>query len=70
MLVNNSIIIDANCRNNIIVPLIKIDQDKPDLELPCSIVQIIPRKIYNLKPTQSSTVYDLPDDINILKKIE
>ena len=63
MLANNSIIIDANCRKNIIVPLIKVDHSKPDLELPCSLVQMIPREIYNLKAIESSTKYDLPDDI-------
>ena len=35
------------------VPLIKIDPDAPDLELPCRLMQLIPRKWYNFMPEET-----------------
>ena len=52
MLANNIHIIDASYRGNIVVGLIKVDKTKPDLELPCNFIQIIPRPIRYLTPIQ------------------
>ncbi len=52
ILANNIGIIDRTYQGNIIVPLIKLDITKPDLELPCRLVQIIPRKIEHLIPME------------------
>jgi deoxyuridine 5'-triphosphate nucleotidohydrolase len=49
MLANNVGIIDRSYRGTIKVPLIKLNKDKPDLVLPCRLVQIIPRKIQHLQ---------------------
>jgi dUTPase len=53
MLANNIGIIDQSYRGNIIVPLIKIDSQFPNLELPVRLVQIIPRYIEHLIPIES-----------------
>ncbi|OJJ21036.1 hypothetical protein BKI52_10715 [marine bacterium AO1-C] len=45
MLANSVGIIDRTYTGNVLVPLIKIDQNMPDLELPARVVQIIPRSI-------------------------
>lgn len=45
MLANNVGIIDRTYTGNVLVPLIKIDKNMPDLTLPARIVQIIPRPI-------------------------
>ncbi len=45
MLANSVGIIDRTYTGNVLVPLIKIDQDRPNLELPARIVQLIPRPI-------------------------
>lgn len=49
ILANSVGVIDRTYQGTIIVPLIKLDITKPDLELPCTLVQIIPRKIEHLK---------------------
>jgi len=38
-------VIDNEYRGEIMVPLYKFDADKPDIELPARVVQLIPRKI-------------------------
>lgn len=43
MLANSIGVIDASYLGSILVPLIKIDKNAPPLELPCKLVQIIPR---------------------------
>lgn len=48
MLANSIGIIDRTYLGEIIVPLIKIDKNKPDLSLPCRVVQVIPRQIINV----------------------
>lgn len=48
-------IIDSSYRENIIVSLVKIDKSKPDLVLPCSLIQIIPRNSLHMTPIQMST---------------
>jgi dUTP pyrophosphatase len=52
MLANNIGIIDRTYQGTVIVPLVKIDSSKPDLELPCRLVQIIPRQIQHLEPVE------------------
>ena len=54
MLANNVGIIDRTYRGTVIVPLIKIDDTQPDLELPSRLVQIIPRQIQHLEPIEIS----------------
>ncbi|HAS45469.1 MAG TPA: hypothetical protein DCS93_33605 [Microscillaceae bacterium] len=45
MLANSVGIIDRTYTGNVLVPLIKVDQNMPDLTLPARVVQIIPRPI-------------------------
>lgn len=45
MLANNCGIIDRSYTGEILVPLVKVDEDAPDLELPCRLVQLIPQPI-------------------------
>ena len=52
MLANNIGIIDRTYQGSVIVPLIKLDNKQPDLELPCRLVQIIPRQIHHLEPIE------------------
>jgi dUTP pyrophosphatase len=52
MLANNIGIIDRTYQGTVIVPLVKIDNNQPDLELPCRLVQIIPRQIEHLEPIE------------------
>jgi deoxyuridine 5'-triphosphate nucleotidohydrolase len=60
ILANNMGIIDRSYTGNIIVPLIKINPDAPDLELPKRLVQIIPRHIIHLQPVQVNSL-DISD---------
>lgn len=48
ILANSVGIIDADYTGEIFVPLIKIDQSKPDLPLPNRLVQLIPRMWHDL----------------------
>ena len=50
MLANNVGIIDQNYRGSILAALIKIDPNAPDLELPCKLLQMIPRQFIHLDP--------------------
>jgi dUTP pyrophosphatase len=52
ILANNMGIIDRSYTGSIIVPLIKINSDLPDLQLPNRLVQIIPRHVIHLQATQ------------------
>lgn len=52
LLANNVGIIDRSYRGTVMVPLLKIDNNKPDLELPNRLVQIIPRLIQHLQPNE------------------
>lgn len=56
ILANNTGIIDRSYVGEILVPLIKIDETKPDLELPCRLVQIIPRQIQHLIPIETDSL--------------
>jgi hypothetical protein len=49
MLANNIGIIDQSYRGNVMVALVKIDPDAPELELPARLVQIIPRKVGHMQ---------------------
>lgn len=50
MLANNVGIIDQAYTGEIMVPLIKIDPDAPDIELPTKLVQLIPRRWFGFRP--------------------
>jgi deoxyuridine 5'-triphosphate nucleotidohydrolase len=50
MLANSVGIIDQAYTGEIMVPLIKVDPNAPDLVLPTKLVQLIPRKWYGLTP--------------------
>ena len=65
MLANNIGIIDRTYQGTIIVPLIKIDNNQPDLELPSRLVQIIPRQIQHLEPIEITEDKLLLSDRNI-----
>ena len=58
ILANNMGVIDRSYRGSIIVPLIKIDSTKPDITLPCRLVQIIPRQIHHLQSIQVDSLSD------------
>jgi dUTP pyrophosphatase len=45
MLANNCGIIDRSYTGEILVPLVKVDVNAPDIELPCRLVQLIPQPI-------------------------
>lgn len=45
LLANSVGVIDRSYRGELLVPLIKVDPDSPDLELPARIAQLIPRPI-------------------------
>lgn len=52
MLANSVGIIDRGYRSNILVPLVKICKDAPDLSLPFRAVQIIPRRITHMRSVE------------------
>lgn len=53
ILANGVGIIDQSYRGNIIVPLVKIDPNAPDLVLPSKLVQLIPRQFFHLEPDEA-----------------
>lgn len=54
MLANSVGIIDRGYRSSILVPLVKVTQSAPDLQLPFRAVQIIPRHIIHLQSKEVS----------------
>ena len=58
MLANNIGIIDASYTGSVIVALVKIDSDSPELELPCKLVQIIPRKLILMEAIEVDSLDD------------
>lgn len=56
ILANNIGVIDMSYVGEIIVPLIKIDKNSKDLELPSRLVQLIPRKIEHFDVIQVDTL--------------
>ena len=49
ILANSVGVIDRTYRGEIMIALMKIDDNMPDIELPCKLVQMIPRPIVNIK---------------------
>lgn len=58
ILANSVGIIDASYRGTIKVALIKINKDVPDLELPCRLVQLIPKHFIHLDAKEVSELDD------------
>jgi dUTPase len=58
MLANSVGIIDQGYTGEVIVPLIKIDPCAQDLELPCKMVQLIPRRWYGFNPILMELEHD------------
>ena len=56
MLANNIGIIDASYRGTIIVPLIKVNPEANELQLPKKLVQIIPRQLILMKGVEVQTL--------------
>ena len=56
MLANNIGIIDASYRGTIIVPLIKVNPEANELELPKKLVQIIPRQLILMNGVEVQTL--------------
>ena len=50
MIANNIGIIDQNYRGSILVALTKIDANAPSLQLPCRLVQLLPRQFIHMTP--------------------
>jgi deoxyuridine 5'-triphosphate nucleotidohydrolase len=49
MLANSVGIIDRSYIGEVMVPMVKIDASSPDIELPCRMVQIVPRQIVHVE---------------------
>lgn len=49
ILANSIGVIDEEYRGNILVPLVKINEEEPDISLPCRIAQLVLRKRYNIE---------------------
>jgi dUTP pyrophosphatase len=58
MLANNVGIIDSTYRGSIRVALIKVNPQAPELELPCRLVQMIPRQFVHLDPVEVESLDD------------
>ena len=58
MVANNIGIIDASYTGTVIVALVKIDQDALELELPCKLVQLIPRQLILMEPIEVDSLDD------------
>jgi len=52
-LANNLGIIDAGYTGSIIVALLKVDENAKELELPCKLVQLLPRKLYLMEAVET-----------------
>lgn len=59
ILANSVGIIDQGYTGEILVPLIKIDTNAPDLELPATVVQLVPRKWYGFQPVERTRCANL-----------
>ena len=58
MLANNIGIIDSSYTGTIIVALVKIDPVALDIELPCKLVQLIPRKLILMEAVEVDSLED------------
>lgn len=56
MLANNVGIIDQSYRGNVMVALVKVDPEVPELELPSRLVQIIPRRVWHMQPVECDSL--------------
>lgn len=59
MLANGVGVIDRTYIGPILVPLIKVDKSQKDIELPCKLVQLIPRPIIHIEPVYVDNECDL-----------
>ena len=60
MMANNIGIIDQSYRGSLKVALVKVNDQAPDLDLPCRLVQLIPRQYVHLDPVE---VEDLSETV-------
>ena len=58
MIANNIGIIDSSYIGSVIVALVKIDCDALDLELPCKLVQLIPRRLILMEDVEVDSLED------------
>jgi deoxyuridine 5'-triphosphate nucleotidohydrolase len=58
MVANNIGIIDASYTGTVIVALVKIDPDAHEIELPCKLVQLIPRQLILMEPIEVDSLDD------------
>jgi deoxyuridine 5'-triphosphate nucleotidohydrolase len=58
MIANNIGIIDASYTGTVIVALVKIDPDALEIELPCKLVQLIPRQLILMEPIEVDSLND------------
>ena len=58
MVANNIGIIDASYTGTVIVALVKIDPDALEIELPCKLVQLIPRQLILMEPNEVESLND------------
>jgi len=58
MVANNIGIIDASYTGTVIVALVKIDPDAPEIQLPCKLVQLIPRQLILMEPVEVDSLDD------------
>lgn len=58
MVANNIGIIDASYTGSVIVALVKIDPDAHEIELPCKLVQLIPRQLILMEPIEVDSLDD------------
>lgn len=54
MLANNVGVIDASYRGNIIVALVRVVPEAPEIELPMRLVQLIPRQLILMQPKRGT----------------
>lgn len=52
MVANNIGIIDTSYTGTVIVALVKIDPEAPEIQLPCKLVQLIPRQLILMEPIE------------------
>ena len=58
MLANNIGIIDASYRGNIMVAMVRVVEDAPEIEIPSRLVQIIPRQLALMNPREVDELTD------------
>lgn len=58
MMANSIGVIDRAYRGEVLVPLIKVNPDAPDLEFPCRLVQLVPRPIVHVQMEEVDELSD------------